>query len=103
MKKAIFSALFIIIAGHGFAQSRAGVYYEPISWPSNGFLTVEQENKLMTEKEAELQRQKKLEERTPEQIAKDKKKEEDEATARRRRFEAMITPAPAPAPAKPKK
>jgi len=96
MKKlAILVVVFIIIAIKGYAQQSAArygenysLYYSPVMIGPNGFRTVEEENRLMTETLAELKRQREKDEGTAAEMAREKKKHDEEVTAKKSLFDA---------------
>lgn len=95
MKRALLSVAMVLIAAQMFGQS-AGTrgsyssYYMPMMWGTNGFRTVEEENRLMTENLSELRYQRSLEEASPEEAARLRKKHDEELARRQKADDAKV-------------
>jgi hypothetical protein len=92
---AILVIAFIIITIKDYAQQSAArygenysLYYSPVMIGPNGFRTVEEENRLMTETLVAIKRQREKDEGTEAEIAREKKKNDEEVTAKKSLFDA---------------
>jgi hypothetical protein len=94
MKKSAILAAFAIISINCSAQQSAGykdnynLYYSPVTIGPNGFRTVEEENRRMTETLAQLRRQREADENTQEEMARAKKRRDEEVAAKKSLFDA---------------
>lgn len=95
-KPAILVIAFVIAAINGHAQQSAGyrsednynLYYSPVTIGPNGFRTVEEENRLMTQTLVQLRHQREIDENTQEEMAKAKKRHDEEVAAKKSLFDA---------------
>jgi len=87
----------LLLNNTGFAQNYSyyrnedqytASYYVPVLWGSNGFRTVEEENRLMEEMLAEKRRQARMDSLTSDEIAADRKRQERNLEIRKDQLEA---------------
>jgi hypothetical protein len=94
-KFAILAIVFAIITINGYAQQSGyrygdnyNSYYSPVTIGPNGFRTVEEENRRMTETLAQLRRQREADENTQEEMTRAKKRHDEEVAAKKSLFDA---------------